>query len=58
MSNGIADALFHKLGVGLHEFLANPEIAARLPERELRALAHEAVSILRVGLSPKKESPR
>jgi AcrR family transcriptional regulator len=58
MGSGLSDALLHKLGVGLHQFLASPEIAARLPERELRALAHEAASILRDGLSPKKESPR
>jgi AcrR family transcriptional regulator len=58
MSSGLADALLQKLGVGLYQFLSNPEIAARLPERELRALAREAVSILRVGLSPKKESSR
>jgi hypothetical protein len=45
--------------VGLHQFLANPKIAARLPEPELRALAREAVSILRLGLaSTKKESSR
>ncbi|MFS8071711.1 MAG: hypothetical protein ACMG6S_35525 [Byssovorax sp.] len=58
MGSGPSDALLHKLGVGLHQLLANPDIAARLPERELRALAREAVSILRVGLSPKKESSR
>lgn len=58
MGSGLADALLQRLGVGLHQFLSNPEIAARLPERELRAIAREAVSILRVGLSPKKESSR
>ena len=58
MGNGLADALLQKLGVGLHEFLTSPEIASRLSERELRALAREATSILRIGLSPEKESSR
>ena len=58
MGSGLADALLQKLGVGLHQVLASPEIAARLSERELRALAREAVSILRIGLSPEKEPAR
>jgi AcrR family transcriptional regulator len=55
MGSGLVDALLQKLGLGLHELLANPGVAARLPEAELQALARDTVAILRLGMGSKKK---